>query len=248
MILPERVFGSSSAQMIRFGRANLPIRSATVARISSTSSSLALGVALQGDEGADRLAGVLVGLADHRRLGDLRVGDDRRLDLGGREPVAGDVDDVVDPPDHPEVAVLVLARGVADQVGLLAEAREVGLDEALVLLVEGAQHRGPGPRQDQQALARRSTGSPSLSPTTSASTPGNGVVAEPGLVAVIPGSGVIMIAPVSVCHQVSTIGQRSAADHLVVPEPGLGVDRLADRAEQAQRGEVGLRRGSPPPT
>jgi hypothetical protein len=25
---------------------------------------------------------------------------------------------------------------------------------------------------------------------------------------VIPGSGVIMIAPVSVCHQVSTIGQR----------------------------------------
>ena len=28
--------------------------------------------------------------------------------------------------------------------------------------------------------------------------------------AVIPGSGVIMIAPVSVCHQVSTIGHRSA--------------------------------------
>ena len=34
-------------------------------------------------------------------------------------------------------------------------------------------------------------------------------MAEPGLVAVMPGSGVIMIAPVSVCHQVSTIGQRS---------------------------------------
>ena len=28
------------------------------------------------------------------------------------------------------------------------------------------------------------------------------------MVAVMPGSGVIMIAPVSVCHQVSTIGQR----------------------------------------
>ena len=40
-------------------------------------------------------------------------------------------------------------------------------------------------------------------------TPGNAVVAEPGLVSVIPGSGVIMIAPVSVCHQVSTIGHRS---------------------------------------
>ena len=40
MILPERVFGRSSAQMIRFGRANLPIRSATAARMPSTSSSL----------------------------------------------------------------------------------------------------------------------------------------------------------------------------------------------------------------
>ena len=39
--------------------------------------------------------------------------------------------------------------------------------------------------------------------------PGSGRVAEPGLVGVAPGSGVIMIAPVSVCHQVSTIGQRS---------------------------------------
>jgi hypothetical protein len=36
----------------------------------------------------------------------------------------------------------------------------------------------------------------------------NGAVHEPGLVAVLPGSGEIMMAPVSVCHQVSTIGQR----------------------------------------
>ena len=177
MILPERVLGRSSAQMIRFGRANLPIRSATTARIPSTSSSLGSVSPAQGDEGADRLAGVLVGLADHRRLGDLLVGDDRRLDLGGREPVAGDVDDVVDPADHPEVAVLVAARGVADQVGLLAEAREVGLDEALLLLVEGAQHRGPGPRQDQQPLAlarparRRSRRPPRPRPRGTASSP-----------------------------------------------------------------------------
>ena len=60
-----------------------------------------------------------IGLADHRRLGDLLVGDDRRLDLGGREPVAGDVDHVVDPPDHPEVAVGVHPGGVADQVASL---------------------------------------------------------------------------------------------------------------------------------
>ena len=33
-------------------------------------------------------------------------------------------------------------------------------------------------------------------------------MADPGLVVVMPGSGVIRIIPVSVCHHVSTIGQR----------------------------------------
>src|SRR5438067_42097 len=51
------------------------------------------------------------------------------------------------------------------------------------------------------------TGLPSLS-TTSALMPGNGVIAAPGFVDVMPGSGVIMMAPVSVCHQVSTTGVR----------------------------------------
>jgi hypothetical protein len=45
--------------------------------------------------------------------------------------------------------------------------------------------------------------------TTSTAMPGSGRVAEPGLVGVAPGSGEIMMPPVSVCHQVSTIGQRS---------------------------------------
>src|SRR5208282_3464826 len=51
------------------------------------------------------------------------------------------------------------------------------------------------------------TGSPFMF-TTFAITPGSGSVAEPGFVGVAPGSGAIIIAPVSVCHQVSTIGQR----------------------------------------
>ena len=38
--------------------------------------------------------------------------------------------------------------------------------------------------------------------------PGSGNVAEPGFNVVAPGSGLIMIAPVSVCHHVSTTGQR----------------------------------------
>jgi hypothetical protein len=46
------------------------------------------------------------------------------------------------------------------------------------------------------------------SSTQPARTPKNGNVAEPGFSGVAPGSGVIRMPPVSVCHQVSTIGQR----------------------------------------
>src|SRR3954453_21355338 len=51
------------------------------------------------------------------------------------------------------------------------------------------------------------TGLPASS-TTSAPMPGNGNVADPGFSVVAPGSGLIMMAPVSVCHHVSTTGQR----------------------------------------
>src|SRR5216684_3112771 len=53
----------------------------------------------------------------------------------------------------------------------------------------------------------KGTGLPSMV-TISGTTPKKGRVAEPGFVAIAPGSGVIMMEPVSVCHQVSTIGQR----------------------------------------
>src|ERR1700728_121491 len=44
--------------------------------------------------------------------------------------------------------------------------------------------------------------------TTFAMMPGSGRVADPGFVGVAPGNGEIIMAPVSVCHQVSTIGPR----------------------------------------
>ena len=43
---------------------------------------------------------------------------------------------------------------------------------------------------------------------TFGTTPKNGRFADPGLRVIAPGSGVIRMPPVSVCHQVSTIGQR----------------------------------------
>ena len=45
-------------------------------------------------------------------------------------------------------------------------------------------------------------------------------------------------APVSVCHQVSTIGHRWPPMLQVIPDPRFGVDRLADRSQQPQRRQV----------
>ena len=152
MILPERVFGRSSAQIDPPRTRQLADPLGDVLAQLGDQLVGALEVALEGDEGADRLAGVFVGLTDHRRLGDLGVADDRRLDLGGREPVPGDVDHVVDPADHPDVPVGVLARRVADEIRPRAELREVGLDVALVVAIERPQHPRPRPAQGEQPL------------------------------------------------------------------------------------------------
>ena len=81
-----------------------------------------------------------------------------------------------------------------------------------------------------------------VSSTIAAMMPGSGSVHEPGTSGVAPGSGVIMWPPVSVCHHVSTIGQLLAADVLVVPHPRFRIDRLADRAEDAQGRQIVIRR------
>ena len=47
-----------------------------------------------------------------------------------------------------------------------------------------------------------------------------------------------MMAPVSVCHQVSTTGHRPPPMWVGVPHPGLRVDGLAHRAEHPERGQV----------
>ena len=124
MILPERVLGSSATIMIWRGLAiGADLLGDVVAQllddVRRRSSPVAASLA-QDHERADRLAGRLVGRADHRGLGDLRVRHQRRLDLGGRQPVARDVHDVVDPAEQPDVAVVVLLRAVAGEVAALS--------------------------------------------------------------------------------------------------------------------------------
>ncbi len=84
-----------------------------------------------------------------------------------------------------------------------------------------------------------STGLPS-SPTISGMMPGSGLVQLPGLVGMQPGSGVIMMPPVSVCHQVSTIGQRSPPIFWWYHIQASGLMPSPTRAQQPQARQVVL--------
>src|SRR3954463_717027 len=66
---------------------------------------------------------------------------------------------------------------------------------------------GHGLRNTSLPPQFRGTALPKSS-TTSGRMPKNGRVPEPGLVGIAPGNGEIRMPPVSVCHQVSTMGQR----------------------------------------
>ena len=121
--------------------------------------------------------------------------------------MAGDVQDVVDAADDPKVSVLVPARAVAGEV-IAFEFAPGPSSVARLVAVNRAQHRWPRLADDEFSADVRADFLPASHRRSRDRLPKKGSVALPGLVGVAPGSGVIMIAPVSVCHQVSTIGQR----------------------------------------
>ena len=156
-------------------------------------------------------------------------------------PVAGDVDHVVDAADDPEVAVLVLAGGVADEVRARCRtSRSTSRRSGRRRRRACAASRATGWSRTSRPCLSRSGSSPSDSSSTAASMPGSGVPAEPGFMSWAPGQ--------RGDHDLPGLGlppgvddrAALAADHLPVPQPGLRVDRLADRAQQAHARQVVL--------
>ena len=119
MILPERVFGRPGANWILSGTAIGPISLRTWLASSFFSSSLSWNAVLERHEGVERLAFDVV---RHRRdggLGHLRMADQRALDFGGADAMAGDVHHVVDAAHQPVIAVFIDAAAVAGEVDVL---------------------------------------------------------------------------------------------------------------------------------
>src|SRR5690606_15553615 len=96
-------------------------------------------------EGDDRLAGQVVRTADHGRFGNLLVRHQRRLDFHRAHAVTRDVQHVVDTAGDGEVTGFQITdRTVACQVELALEVgRVVGLDEAVGVVPDRADHRRP---------------------------------------------------------------------------------------------------------
>ena len=194
---------------------------------------VALRAALQGDIGVDALALLLVRIADDCRLGDLRVGAERTFDFGRPHAVTGDVDDVVDAAGDPVVTVLVAPAAVAGEV-LVLVCREIGLDEALVVAENRAHLAWPGPRDDERAfgLAVQHLAAFGVDDLRLDAEERQGCGA--GLQVGCAGQRRDHVAarfglPPGVDDRAAAL-----ADHLVIPDPGFRIDRLADRAEHTQ--------------
>ena len=232
MILPERVLGRPGANWMTSGEAIGPISLRTQATSSLRRSSVGSTPVHHRDIGVDALALDVVRIADDGGFRDGRVGDQRAFDLGGAHAMAGHVDDVVDAAGDPVIAVGVAAAAVAGEI-FARIGREIGLLEALMVAIDRAHLARPGIGDDQIALAGAvddiARGVDDLR-LHAEEGPGR----RTGLQGV--GAGKRGDQDAAGFGLPPGVDDRAAvvADDAMIPFPGFRIDRLADRAEQAQ--------------
>ncbi|MNM79754.1 hypothetical protein D3C81_916990 [compost metagenome] len=175
--------------------------------------------------------------ADHGCFGHLRVRNQRAFHFGRTDAVAGDVDHVIDAASDPVIAIFIATAAVTGEIAARVGA-EVGVDETLVVTVDGTHLARPRVTDDQIAFGRAFQ-------RFAIGTDQRGLHAEEGQ-----------------CRraglQVDRTGQwrdqdaaglglppgiddgaARIADHFVVPAPGFRIDRLTHAAKQAQAGTRG---------
>ena len=250
MILPERVFGSSSVKRIVFGFAIGPMSLATWSRSSSTSVVVGLVAAAQDHERGDRLAGrrrrSLPTTAASATAGWSTSADSTSV-VEMLWP--GDEHDVVDPAEQPEVALVVALGAVAGEVACRRSGSSTSRGSARGSPQMPRSIDGHGRVEHEVAAAGdRRPALPASSTMSALDARAAGTSRCPGFSVVAPGSGLIMIAPVSVCHHVSTTGQRSPPIVLQYQTHASGLIGSPTDAEQPQRRQVVTRPGTRRPT
>ncbi len=173
-----------------------------------------------------------IGTPDDGGFGHTGVADESAFDFGGADSVAGDIEDIVDTTDDPEVSVFVLTAAVAGEVGPF-DLAPIGFLEPLGIAPQAAKHGGPWLADDEFAAAalghrvalivddfgadaeKRQGGRAGL---------GRGRSRERGY------------------HDRSSFclppgiddGATSAPDDLIIPHPRFGIDGLANGAQKAE--------------
>src|SRR5439155_6368112 len=194
---------------------------------------------LERDVHLDDPAAQLVDHRDRRGLGDLLDRDARRLGLLGPEPVPGHVDHVVDAPEDPEVAVGRLDGAVAREVRPVAPVLAL-LVPAVLLVVGLDEPLGLAPDRLEDARPRVADADVARSPASRLDDAALFVVdhrvdaedagpAAAGLHRLQRGQGAAQKAPVLGLPPGVDDGRLALADHVVIPAPDVGLDRLADR-------------------
>ena len=194
--------------------------------------------ALERHEGDDRLARLRVVPSRGSGFSHSRMRDERALHLDRGDSVAGDVHDVVDAPEQPEVAIVIDPRPVAHEVGVLV-AVPVGLAVAVRVAVDAPQHRRPG-LPDHQVTAAAGRHHLSLFVVYRGVHGRKGLRRRARLQRRDAGEGRD--------HDHSGLGLPPGVDDrrpvpsdvFPVPDPRFRVDRLTHRAQHAQRAQIVL--------
>src|SRR6266516_3726675 len=76
------------------------------------------------------------------------MADQRTFDFRCTQPVAGDIQDIIDPANNPEIAIFITARAIAGEITAFEFAPILSLVPLLVT-VDRAQHRRPRTPDDQ---------------------------------------------------------------------------------------------------
>src|SRR5262249_31289970 len=156
------------------------------------------------------------------------------------EAVTGDVQHVVDAAHDPHTAVLVAMRAVAGDVVAIVETLPVSVDVTLVVAPDRAQHGRPRLRDDEQAALVGLRHALALFAHNVHGDAGKRPRARAGLRGDDAGNRrdqdrARLRLPPRVHDRAALV-----TDDAVIPHPRFRIDRLADRAEQAQLAQVVL--------
>src|SRR5439155_6297707 len=81
--------------------------------------------------------------------------DESRLHFHCSDPMAGDVEHIIDATENPEIAIAVALRSISREVQVrpVRPLREIGLNVSLVVAPDSAQHRRPRLREREKSAA-----------------------------------------------------------------------------------------------